>query len=120
MPVGNLNDVEFAGISQPVQHQAPSSQSDDATDDLRNILDYNALANVPNLPDFGRDFVDDLFNGGLDGSSLPSHPFVDYEAYITDDPSDLSNETSEPTSRMQSQFGAPSRGSDEQGFAAVS
>jgi len=117
---GNLNDVDFPGTSQAVQHQPPSSPPDGVDDNLRDVLNFNAFAHVAALPDFGRDLVDDLFNGGLDGPSLPTHPFFDYDAYIEYQPADLSNEASESTSRMQSQFGAPSRGSDGQGFAAVS
>ena len=88
-------------------------------DELRDVFNYNALADVSGLPDFGEGLLDDFSNAGMDGSTLPSNSFFDYDTFFKDHPSDLPNETSEPTSRMQSQYGAPPQGSDGQGFAAI-
>ena len=115
MSGGKLTEVDFAGP----QRQDPTGQPGLLDDSLRDVLNYDAFAHVPAIPDVGRDLLDGLFNGGVDGLSLSADPFFNFDAFIEDHPTDLSNEASESTSSVQSQFGAPPRGSDEQGFAAA-
>lgn len=110
---------QLAGSDQTIPPQSLSHQSHLFDDGLRDVFNFNALANVSDLSDFGGELLNDFSNAGLDGSSLSSNSFFDYDTFFKDHPADLQNETSESTSRMQSQYGAPNQGSDGQGFAAI-
>lgn len=112
-------------INHPIQPSLQSwSQSaptnDPSFDDLSGIFNFNALADLQSIPDFGT-AISDEFDGTdffIHSEQLSHNSFFDFDAFDTDQTSGLSNETSEPTTRMQPTHGAPITGSDRQGFAA--
>ncbi|KIX02470.1 uncharacterized protein Z518_08411 [Rhinocladiella mackenziei CBS 650.93] len=89
-------------------------------DDISDLLNDNALADLQSLPDFGAEIVNDLDGRGffLHPDQLPTNSFFDFDAFDTDQTSGLPHETPEPASRMQPTHGAPLTGSDRPGFAA--
>jgi hypothetical protein len=98
----------------------PAAPADSILDDLSDVFDFNALANVPDLPDLGTE-IGHEFNGAdlpFHPEQFPPHSFFDFDAFDTDQTGGLPLETSEPTSRLQPPNGAPTTGSDRPGFAA--
>lgn len=86
----------------------PAAPNDSILDDLSDVLDFNALANVPDLPNLGTE-IGHEFSGAdlaLHPEQFPSHSFFDFDAFDTDQTSGLPYETSEPTSRLQPSHGA--------------
>lgn len=96
----------------------PSSLPD--LDDISNLLNDNALANLQSIPDFGTEIVNDLDGTGFlfHPEQFPTDSLFDFDAFDTDQTSGFPHEASEPTTRMQPTHGAPITGSDRQGFAA--
>ncbi|KAL2443951.1 hypothetical protein ABEF95_014296 [Exophiala dermatitidis] len=103
---------------QPWSQLPPSSVPD--FDDISNLLNDNALADLQPLPDFGSAIVNDLDGTGFlqHPDQLPTNSFFDFDAFDTDQASGLPHETPEQTTCMQPTHGAPLTGSDRPGFAA--
>ena len=83
-------------------------------DDLSDVLNYNALADVPDLPnlgtEIGREFTGEHFPFHLEQFSPDS--LFDFDAFNIDQTGSLPLETSQPTTRLQPSHGAPTTGSD--------
>ncbi|RMD40808.1 hypothetical protein DV735_g4348, partial [Chaetothyriales sp. CBS 134920] len=140
-PVSYLAHSHEQPLSRP-KHQSPSFMSDgmwgyqpvdaslpawaepappvDLLDDLSNILDFNALANVPDFSNLGTEIGNDFSGANLPFAPQQLRPdsLFDFDAFDIDQAGGLSHEASEPTARLQPSHGAPTHGSDRKGFAA--
>jgi hypothetical protein len=98
----------------------PTSPNDPALDDLSDVLDFNALAHVPDLPNLGTEIGHEFTGADLPFNleQFPPHSFFDFDAFDTDQTGGLPHETSEPTSRLQPSHGASTIDRDRPGFAA--
>lgn len=82
------------------------------------IFNFNPLADYPTLPDFGTSIGNDLISTGINcPEQLSVDPYFDFNAFDIDSAGDLSYQTSEQTSGMQSQFSASLDDGRRQGFA---
>ncbi|KAK4938534.1 transcription factor that binds to CRE motif [Elasticomyces elasticus] len=121
----STGDMGYQASCLPIQPddqlwaQLPPANLSDF-DDISNLLNDNALADLQSLPDFGTEIVHDLDGTGfLDNPlQLPTNSFFDFDAFDTDQTCGISHEASEPTTSMQPTHGAPITGSDRPGFAA--
>lgn len=92
--------------------------SDPLPDNSDYLFDFNALSDIPTLPDFGGGIVNDLTSAGSNcPEQLSADPYFDFDAFIFDATSDLSYQTPQPTSGSQSQFSASIDDGRRQGFA---
>jgi len=115
-----LVQVPSASSQPAVQLQPPAPEYDRSVNDLQDLFGFNALANVADLPDIGRDLGNSWDGSGLPGHPLQPHSLFDFDAYFHDDPGFLPDDASQQTTRVQPTNGAPSYGSDRPGFAAGS
>ena len=107
----------FPAWPQPSTSNDPH---DSVLGDLADVLDFNALANVPDLPNLGTE-IGHEFSGAsfpFHPEQFPSHSFFDFDAYDIDETGGLPHETSKPTSCLQPPNGASLVDSDRPGFAA--
>ncbi|RMZ81724.1 hypothetical protein DV738_g2101, partial [Chaetothyriales sp. CBS 135597] len=113
-----------AGSPPPVVTQYPAAilcdLQFDLLDDLSNILDFNALADVPDFSNLGTEIGNDFSGANLPFTPQQLRPdsLFDFDAFDIDQAGGLSHEASEPTARLQPSHGAPTHGSDREGFAA--
>lgn len=83
-------------------------------DDFSDILQYNALADVPSLPNLGTE-IGREFSGEylpVNHSQLSADTFFDFDAFNVEEKGSLPLETAEPASRLQPSHGAPITGCD--------
>ncbi|ETN46762.1 uncharacterized protein HMPREF1541_00951 [Cyphellophora europaea CBS 101466] len=82
--------------------------------DFSDVLNFNALADVPSFPDLGTEIGRELGGEHLlfNQQQLSPDSFFDFDAFNVDEKSGLPLETSEPASRLQPSHGAPITGSD--------
>ncbi|RMZ88702.1 hypothetical protein DV736_g4059, partial [Chaetothyriales sp. CBS 134916] len=103
---------------QPVDASLPAwaepTPPVDLLDDLSNVLDFNALADVPDFSNLGTEIGNDFSGANLPFASqqLPPDSLFDFDAFDIDQTGGLSHEASEPTARLQPSHGAPTHGSD--------
>lgn len=82
--------------------------------DLSDVLHYNALADVPSIPDVGAE-IGREFSGQylpIDNDQLSIDSLFDFNAFDGLEKSGLPLETPEPATSLQSFHGAPINGSD--------
>ena len=109
-----VEPTEFQTWVQPPSPTAP------ILDDLPDVFNFNALADVPDLPNLGTDIGHEFVGAdfALGAEQFSADTLFDFSAFDPDPTGDLSLEASQPTPCLQSQNGAPTIGSDRQGFAA--
>ena len=114
----------MSAMSAPLTGFSAWSQSatrnDPVLDDLSDVFDFNALANVPDFPNLGTE-IGHEFTGAdfpFHPEQFPSHSFFDFDAFDTDQTGSLPHEASKPTSSLQPSHGASIIDSDRPGFAA--
>jgi len=100
------------------QHDLDTPSLYDNSDDL---FEFNALGEIPTLPNFGSGIVNDLVSAGINcPEQFPTDPYFDFDAFDFDTTSNLPYQASQPTSGSQSQFSASIDDGRRQGFATES
>lgn len=99
---------DYLGWSEPL------TPGNALSGDLSDILHYNALADVPSIPDVGAE-IGREFSGQylpVDHDQLSIDSLFDFNAFDGLEKGSLPLETPEQASRLQSLHGAPIDGSD--------
>lgn len=117
------------GVQQPdpairneelLPSQLPIYQLDDTDDDLRELLEFNAHADVPDISYLSGGLLDAFSQAGGPRSAFPADSLFDYESYERDSSSSFPDETSQPASRLQPDHRAPNHGRSGPSVAASS
>ena len=108
------------GIEPFFPSQLPTLQPDDTDDDLRELLEYNAHADVPDISYLSGGLLDAFSQAGGARSSFPADSLFDYESYERDSSTGFPDETPQPPSRLQPDHRAPYYGSSGPSVAASS
>jgi len=90
-------------------------------DNLDELFEFNALGDMPALPDFGSSILHDLSSAGIHcPEQFPADSYFDFDAFNIDTTSDLSYQAPQPVSGLQSQSSASFDDGRRQGFATAS
>ena len=106
------------GNEQYFQVQFAAPQPDDTDDDLRELLEYNAQADVPDISYLSGGLFDAFNDAGGPRSAFPADLLFDYESYERDGSTGIPDETPKPPSRLQPGHRAPYHGRSGPSVAA--